>query len=51
MTILFIFSGGRGAFRKNVPFQEVRRQRDLLYRFYKNHRIGNGGCFKVKLGK
>jgi hypothetical protein len=51
MNIFFFFLGGKGAFVKPVPKREIYFQRSMLVRFYRGKKIGNGGCFNVKLRK
>ncbi|CAB4000890.1 Hypothetical predicted protein [Paramuricea clavata] len=41
--------GGKGAFVKSVPTDEIPFQKYILTHFYRNENVGNGGCFNVKL--
>ena len=49
MNIYTLFPGGRGAVIMLVPVSENSRQGALLAAFYRRNRIGNGGCYRVRL--
>ena len=46
----FLLQGGQGAVIANVPKRENSRQGGVLGAFYRRNSIGNGGCYRVKLG-
>ena len=51
MNIYTLFPGGRGSVIMLVPARENSIQGGVLAAFYRRNNIGNGGCFRVRLGR